>query len=468
MRSAVLRGGATMAVREVLGIVVRLGGIVVLTRVLGPTTFGLYASALAITTVLGIIASLGAEVYLPRSEEEPTIRTYQETTASLLVSGCVVGGVVAAVLLADPHLVPDHRYAAPLAVMALAVPISVARVPARIMLERRFAWGKVAVVDLGGDVCLYLVGVTLALLQFGIWAPVSGYVAWQIWSLVAACCLARYVPRPRWSAAQLRVLARYGLTLSTSTLLNRGEDLVNPLVVGSHLGTRSVGFASFAMRMGETVAFPARASWRLALVAFGQVQGDRARLRRGIEESMALQVLVLGAAFLGFCLIAPLIIPPIFGDRWEPALALFPFVAVRYVVLAVNGPQSSALYVLGAQSAVIRLAAMRATAAVVAALVFVPLCGLEGFGIALLAPTVSLAGFTLSMRKRLPISYREPFLWAFAFLPGCFAHVVGGPYGYLLVLTALPACLSPLGRHRLADYAGHLRAVLARRRPSLA
>ena len=50
--------------------VIRLLGVLVLTRLLGPQ-YGLYAGAAAIAAVLGTLAQMGCEVHLIRREEEP-------------------------------------------------------------------------------------------------------------------------------------------------------------------------------------------------------------------------------------------------------------------------------------------------------------------------------------------------------------------------------------------------------------
>ena len=64
LRQRTVQGGAYLAVRQIVGAVVRAGGLLLLTRLLGPTEFGGYAGPLAITTVALSISRLGIEVYL--------------------------------------------------------------------------------------------------------------------------------------------------------------------------------------------------------------------------------------------------------------------------------------------------------------------------------------------------------------------------------------------------------------------
>ena len=93
--------------REGIGIVVRLAGVLALTRLLAPAEFGTYAGAAAIVTFLGYVAQWGTEIFLIRREDEPSKRLYDETFTFLLISTFTIG----ALALARPRS-PSARSAA--------------------------------------------------------------------------------------------------------------------------------------------------------------------------------------------------------------------------------------------------------------------------------------------------------------------------------------------------------------------
>ena len=93
LRAPVLRGGAYLAGREALGIVVRLLGILALTRLLAPAEFGVYAGVAAIVTVLAHMAQFGTEIFLTRREEEPSERLYDETFTFVAASTLAIAGL---------------------------------------------------------------------------------------------------------------------------------------------------------------------------------------------------------------------------------------------------------------------------------------------------------------------------------------------------------------------------------------
>jgi len=181
-----------------------------------------------------------------------------------------------------------------------------------------------AALELGGDVVLSATSVGLTLAGAGLWGPVGGYLAWQAFRLAASYRLARFRPSVVLSRASAREIAGFGLSFSSASWIERGRELVNPLIVGPVLGPAAVGYVAVALRLGETLSFVTRATWRVSIVAFGRVQSDLGRVRRALEEGMVLQVLAGGAVLTAFSVVADDVVPVIFGERWTPAWTCSP------------------------------------------------------------------------------------------------------------------------------------------------
>src|SRR5918997_6976997 len=93
LRTKVLRGGVYLAVRQGLGMAISTGGIILLTRTIGPGAYGLYGAAFGINTFLLILCTWGVEVYLIRREGEPQLQDYHQAFSLLLLLGSVGAGL---------------------------------------------------------------------------------------------------------------------------------------------------------------------------------------------------------------------------------------------------------------------------------------------------------------------------------------------------------------------------------------
>lgn len=456
LRQLVVRGGTYMILRQAFGLVVGLAGVLLLTRLIGPRDYGLYAGALAIVSFVSGVGRFGVEVYLVRREEPPDVRVYGQAFTLLL--GCGVG-LAAVCLITSPLLLywyNDEQFLAPLRALLLGLPLTLLCLPAFAALEREINFRKVAILELAGQMIFYAVALPLAVLDLGVWAPVTGFWVWQAWLVGAGCTFARLRPRLTWSPALLRDMLGYGIGFSASAWIWGLRTLVNPLVVGRYLGPESVGFVSLAIRVVEVLSFVRDATWRVSITALARVQGTHARLRRVMEEAMTLQVLGL-APILAVGGAALWAVPVLLGSRWQPIVDIFPFIALGSLINAVFNMHSSALYVLRRNGEVALFHAAHITLFAGSAFLLVPSVGLVGYG---LAEIVAVSGYLVVHRqvtKLFPLSYRGALPWLLGLGPAIFTVLLPLPWTFLPVLPVIALICRRDTRRVLQGYARELR-----------
>lgn len=375
-----MRGGTYLAMRQAISLLIHLGGVLLMTRTIGPQAYGIYAAALGLYTYLFLVSQLGLSVSLIRREAEVTTQEYDQAFSLLLVLGAA--GVSVA-LLGLPLAYGWIRLAGLLPIaraMFLVLPVQLLALVPLARLERALDYRRVAMAELMGYVAYYVVALPLAFRGLGPWAPVAGYWTQQATVSTLLFRSARYQPRFYWDRALARQMIGYGLGYSSATWIWQLRDLVNPLVVGRYAGASAVGYVALAVRLVDALSFIKTAAWRLSIAVFARLQTDSVRLLSAIGEGMQLQILALGPILVVFGLAAPWIIAGLFGDKWVPMITLYPFIALSYLTNAVFNFHSSTLLVLRRtwQVAAFHLAHLTLFAG--SALVLVPRIGLVGYG----------------------------------------------------------------------------------------
>jgi O-antigen/teichoic acid export membrane protein len=458
LRERVLQGGFYLMLRQGLSIGIGLVGMVILARLIGPANYGLFNGSLMILLLLAEVACLGVPVYLVRREEPPTEEVYHQAFSILLLSASVF---VSLSLLASPVLarwVEDPRSVVALQGMALILPLTVLSRPAMARLERALDYRKVAGIELMGQLAYYALALPLAWRGFGVWAPIAGYALSQVWRLGATCGMAHYRPRWHWSRKLLREMVGYSLSYSASTWVWRLRTLVNPLVVGHYLGPEGVGYVALAIRLVEVLSFVKKATAQLSIAAFAKIQRDLPRLRRALQEAMGLQLLGLGPLFAGFALLAPWLIPLVYGEQWTPAVIIFPFIALSYLLNAVFSMHSSVLYVLRRNRAVVSFSSVHVALFGGAALLLVDRFGLLGYGLAEVVALGSYAIIHLQITRLFACDYSRALPWLLAFVPPLFFPLTGLPWGIGLWIFALGVLVLSRGAHaQIREYLTYLR-----------
>ena len=461
LRTQVIRGGAILVARQGAGTAFNVVGTLVLTRLLGPESYGLYAAAFGITVFFTLVARMGLDVYLVRAEGTPAAAVYHQAFTLLLLSGVGLAllGVLALPLF--QFWLHDSRYLPPLQALLLMLPLTVLSAPSVARMERALDYGRVAALEVMEPVLYYVVALPLAFAGFGVWAPVIGYGVSQAWLVAGGCVLARYLPRWHWSPPLVREMLHYGLGLSTSIWVWWLRSLVNPLIVGGLLGPAFVAYVALAIRMVEGLSFVKAATWRMSIAVLARVQGDLGRLGAALEEAMGLQVLALGPLFAGFALAAPWLVPRMFGPQWAPVLVVFPFIALGGLVNAVFSMHTSALYVLKHNREVTIFNAVHIALFATATLLLVPALQLLGWGLAEVIALPSYLVLHLQLRRYFVVGYARAIPWLLAFVPALFVPLLPWPAGAVLWLPALAVGCTWSARHQLQEY-----WLLVRRRPA--
>ncbi|MHB8294033.1 MAG: oligosaccharide flippase family protein [Acidimicrobiales bacterium] len=454
--SRALASGFYLAAREAGGITVRLGGVLAVTRIIGPALFGDYAAAAAFAGVVASVAQMGVEVSLLRQPGPVERRSYDQAFTFLLISSVVCGTAAlgASVVIGSfaPNLLGPRDIMGPFRLLLVSVPLNVLWAPAQARIERAFGYKGLAWLELGGDVVLYVTAVPLALAGLGAFSLVLGFIAYRAVLLIGGYWLAGFFPRLAWSTAAARALLSRGASYSVSPWMERLSGLANPLVVGHFFGAAGVGYVALAQRLVDALSFGQRAAWRLSVVSMARVADQPARLRRALEESMAFQMVLLGAPLGGVALVAHWAVPLLFGAAWLPTVAVYSVLALSRVVTSPNLMVMALLVTRGDNG---RLAAVNAVATAVffaVTLVAVPAVGPVGIGFGLLAAGAARFPLHLYARGLVAPAYGPSARWAVAFVPMTLAPIAGGMAGFLLALPAIAVALLPGTSRQVRGY----------------
>lgn len=433
LRERTVRGGGYLAVREAGGMAVRLAGVILTIRAIGPASYGIYSAAAAFVAVVTVLSQMGIETYLVRQPGELGRRDYDVAFTFLVATSTGFTAVALALSFLVGGLLRPVGVVAPLRILLLSVPLNVLWAPAQAAIERQFRYRAMGLLELGGDLVLYGSAIPLALSHRGPWSLVVGFLAMQGWLLVGSYAVSGLRPRLAWSKPMVRDLVRHGTSFSLSVWAGQLRGLVSPLVVGSVAGAVGVGYVAFAERLVSTIGFARRGAYRLGMAAMAKVPTEqRARLRAAIEEGTVLQLIALAVPFGLFGLFARRLVPLLFGPAWSRAIPLYVVVSVAAMLSAVALVQSTFLFSRGRNLPVAGSNAFSTAVLAVTTLVAVHRMGIDGYGVGTVAALSSLWVVDRAVRQLVHFSYRRIAVAAVVTVPLAFAPVVSGPTSALL------------------------------------
>ena len=304
--------------------VLRLVVLFLLARFVSPADFGIVGAATVVLGFSTIFCELGMG---PAIVQRPTLEPRHEQAAfsASVGFGLVLGAILWALA---PQIAGFFRIPAVQPVLrtfAWTFPLAGLSLVAYAVTQRalRFRW--LAIVDLVSFGVGYgVVGITLALLGFGVWALVAAEMSkvGLYTTILVVAHPPRFTIRPDRKA--FAELMYYGSGFTVSKVANYLALQLDNVIVGRWLGVVALGFYGRAYElMAAAPALLGEPVDKVLFPAMAARQGDMRSLssayRRGVA-AMALITLPLSALLV---VLAPEAVPVLLGPKWTPVIVPF-------------------------------------------------------------------------------------------------------------------------------------------------
>jgi O-antigen/teichoic acid export membrane protein len=419
-----ISGGAYLAARYGLGVLVSVANMLVMTWWIGPHSYGLFVTAIGIVAFLATLARGGIDTYLVRSETPPDFRSYS-TATTLILAGSIALSIAGAAL--TPLLVRwygNREFVFPYLLLLMTIPVTGLTGVPMASLERALDFRRIAAVELASQSAGLIVAALLAWSRAGVWAPVMGQITWQVFTLLAVATAAPRLSDLQFDLNEARKMLSYGMSLTVSLRTWQLRTLVNPLLVGRFAGAEAVAFVALAIRVAEALGAFRLAAGRIAIAALARLQNSREEFRKALEQALYLQVITLGPLLCAFALCGPFIVRHLIGARWSPSLAIYPFVAAGVLVNSIYNLQASALFVIGKPRVVMEAYTAHVILLALSTMVLLPRLGIIGYGWAELIACASYVAIHAGLAHSVTISYRRLLPWAGSFAACLFVESI--------------------------------------------
>jgi PST family polysaccharide transporter len=309
--------------------VMQLVALILLARLLPPSSFGVFAAALVVIGFCTIFSELGVgPAIVQRVVLEPRhIRT--GFTLSLLLS-FAAGSLIwlAAPLVARFFQIPE--LANVVRVISLGLPLQGVSVVSQSMAQRdlRFRW--LAAVDASSFAAGFaLVAPALAWTGYDIWALAGAYLTQQVLRALMLLKGQPHLKRPllEWSATKELLYFGGGFTLARigNYLAGQGDNLI----VGRFLGPQVLGLYSHAYQL---MAAPAilfgQVLDRVLFPTMALVQLEPRRLARAYRSGISACALVILPASIIIAIVADEIVLVLLGPVWSGVAAPLRILAI--------------------------------------------------------------------------------------------------------------------------------------------
>ena len=315
-----LRGGA--------GKIVSAVALLILSRLLAPTDFGVFAILQLPASLASLLADAGLSAALIQHFDALTPADEQIGFTLRLLFALVLGGLLA--LLADTlGLIYRLDVTAIWALRSLSLEplISALGTIPGVRLTRALRFDRLAWIEFAALLGGQLVTIGLASTGIGLWSLVVGALTT---SAIGSMLVNRVSPwrlRLNLSVRSAKALLRFGLMYQGQGLLHLAKDNIVPALGGLTFSSTQVGYLTWPQEIARWPRLPADYVARVGFPAFARLQNDPVGLGRLLHDALTVVCLFSFSAVAIGLTLGPRLVRLVF-PAWEPAIpALLIFLA---------------------------------------------------------------------------------------------------------------------------------------------
>ncbi|MDF2916473.1 MAG: putative polysaccharide biosynthesis protein [Microbacterium sp.] len=333
---AATRGAATVLAGQLVRLLVQLASTAVLSRLLSPDDFGLFAVVLSVVALgellrdFGLTTAASRATNLTRGSATTLLIINSALGLALMVAAFFSAPLIAAVF-GQPSLLP--------LVQLLSVTLFVNGLAAQFRAEinRRLAFGRLALVDAVPALLGLAAAIAWALASPTAFALAAQQLAVAVCGLILAVALAGWMPGRPAPLREVRPFLTFGLNLFSTQLLAYGAKNVDNYLLAAFWGPSVLGIYSRAFQLlmlplNQLTAPLTRVSVPLLTRAH---ESGRAIFPLLIR-AQTLSLLILGSLYAYTIGAAPYLVPTVFGPGWGDMVPVFQLLAAGGIFKVLN------------------------------------------------------------------------------------------------------------------------------------
>jgi len=219
-----------------------------------------------------------------------------------------------------------------------------------------------------------IVGVTMALLGFGIWSLVWSSIISASVNSIQLWIYSKWTPELNFNYKKFKIHLNYGYKLTLSELLDRIFNNIFLIIIGKYFSPAQVGFYTRAETMKQLpVSNLSNALNRVTFPLFVGIQNDEVRLRRVYKKLMQMVVFVITPVLIILAVLAEPTFRFLFTEKWLPAVPYFQILCITGILYPLHSYNLTILNVKGRSDLFLKLEVFKKILIVITLLVTIPL-----------------------------------------------------------------------------------------------
>ncbi len=328
------------SVATIVTIVIQLLQLVALSRILSPVDYGLMSMTMVVVAAAVNLTDVGISNAIIHRQD-----VSRNHLSSLYILNLATGAFIASVIYFSAPLVvwfyQEPELLNPVRWMALLCLLPAFGQQFEVLFRKELKFDNIAKIQIVSYFVGFVLAVGGALAGMGVYALVlsnlgnalvkSALLVMQGWK--------KWTPALHFAKKDLKGYLSFGVYQMSSNVIQSIMSNIDYILIGRIYGTQTLGYYSFAFQLCTMPVLKLTPLINtVSLPIYAKMQDNIERLRSGYIKTIALVSYLNAPIYLGLLVTAPMLVPFIFGEKWEPSVMLIQVLAVAMLLRSLIVP----------------------------------------------------------------------------------------------------------------------------------
>lgn len=326
LQSKATRAMAHLGIGGAFGKVISLGTTLILARMLSPADYGMMTLAMIVISFVGFFNEVGIGAAIVQKTNLTSTEVNGCFVIAILISFVLcIATVLGSGFAADFFKTPELQ--AMISVLSTAFVLGSFTTVPMAFLRKEMRFKEIAALSIIEVVVVSFVSISLAIIGFGAWSLVLGYITSSLARTLGVFWLSRWSPKGGYDLREATELVFYGLHVTTSRIFWYFYNNADKVIIGKLLGTRQVGI--YDMALGLATLPTSQVTTLVTNVSsalFSKLQGNLPQISEAILKLTRGVVYITYPILIGMLVCSRELVGIVLGEKWMDIL--IPFTAL--------------------------------------------------------------------------------------------------------------------------------------------
>ncbi len=320
---------------------------IVLARILDPEIYGIVSKVLVITAIMLVFVDSGMANALiqkknPDDLDFSSVFYFNICFCLLLYTALFFAAPWVAAIYKEPDLVPIVR------VLGLTLVFSGLKNVQQAYVSKTLQFKRFFFATLGGTLFSAVLGITMAIKGFGVWALVAQQLSNVAVNTAILWFTVRWRPKRIFSWARLGGLLSYGWKLLVASLIDQVYIKIYPLVIGIRYNSEDIAFYEKGMNWPNLIVENINNSMDSVLLpVLSAEQDQRGRVREMTRRAIKTGTYIIMPLMAGLAACATPLVRLLMTEKWLPSVPYLQIFCIIYAFFPLHTANLNAIKAVG-------------------------------------------------------------------------------------------------------------------------